>query len=213
MKFNKWTMGLAAIGVVSLASAARADETATKMDKVNTALSNTTLSGYVDTAAVFNPGGVGGTGYNYYNNYNYYNHNVGYYSFAKANGFYLNAIDLALDKPQDESPWASGYHVELMFGPDATPASYTGNDGTTAIRQAYLTLRTPVGNTAIDWKVGVFDTIIGYESTTDGANPNYTRSYGYTIERPPKPACWARSKPPTGFHFCRHCRHDLGRRL
>ena len=26
MKFNKWTMGLAAVGVVSLASAARADE-------------------------------------------------------------------------------------------------------------------------------------------------------------------------------------------
>jgi len=26
MKFNKWTVGLAAIGVVSLASAARADE-------------------------------------------------------------------------------------------------------------------------------------------------------------------------------------------
>ena len=63
MKFNKWTMGLAAVGVVSLASAARADET--KMDKVNTALSNTTLSGYVDVAAVFNPGGVGGGGYTY----------------------------------------------------------------------------------------------------------------------------------------------------
>ena len=189
MKFNKWTMGLAAIGVVSLASAARADETATKMDKVNTALSNTTLSGYVDVGAEFNPGGVG-----YSDNYYYsaqpngypgsrgYNGGPGYYAFAKANGFYLNSVDLALDKPQDESPWASGYHVELMFGPDATPNSSTGSYSTTAIRQAYIALRTPVGNTAIDWKVGVFDTIIGYESTTDGANPNYTRSYGYTME-------------------------------
>ena len=53
MKFNKWTVGLAAIGVVSLASAARADE---KMSTVQTALSNTTLSGYVDTAAVWRPG-------------------------------------------------------------------------------------------------------------------------------------------------------------
>ena len=35
-----------------------------------------------------------------------------------------------------------------------------------AIRQAYMTLRTPVGN-GIDWKVGVWDTIIGYESTSD----------------------------------------------
>ena len=48
-------------------------------------------------------------------------------------------------------------------------------------RQAYVTLRTPVGN-GIDWKVGVFDTIIGYESTSDPLNPNYTRSYGYSIE-------------------------------
>jgi hypothetical protein len=169
MKFNKWTMGLAAVGVVSLASAARADETTPKISVVNTALSSTTLSGYVDTAAVFNPGGI-----------------ADQYSFAKANGFYLNSVDLALDKPQDESPWASGYHVELMFGPDATPGSYTGNGlaglSSVPIRQAYISLRTPVANSAIDWKVGVFDTIIGYESTTDGANPNYTRSWGYTME-------------------------------
>ncbi len=58
MKFNKWTMGLAAVGVVSLASAARADET--KMSQVQTALSNTTLSGYVDTAAQWNLGSQNG---------------------------------------------------------------------------------------------------------------------------------------------------------
>src|ERR1035437_5189667 len=54
MKFNKWTLGLAAVGVVSLASAARADEA--KMCVVQTALSSTTLSGYVDTAAIWRPG-------------------------------------------------------------------------------------------------------------------------------------------------------------
>ena len=53
MKFNKWTMGLAAVGVVSLASAARADE---PMEQVHTALSQTTLSGYVDTSAMWNTG-------------------------------------------------------------------------------------------------------------------------------------------------------------
>ena len=53
MKFNKWTLGLAAVGVVSLASAARADET---MSQVQTALSNTTISGYVDTSIQWNPG-------------------------------------------------------------------------------------------------------------------------------------------------------------
>ena len=49
MKFNKWTLGLAAIGAVSLASAARADEA--KMSQVQTALSSTTISGYVSSSA------------------------------------------------------------------------------------------------------------------------------------------------------------------
>src|SRR5277367_1209149 len=57
MKFNKWTLGLAAVGVVSLASAARADE---KMNSLQTALSNTTISGYVDVSANWQiaPGGA-----------------------------------------------------------------------------------------------------------------------------------------------------------
>src|ERR1017187_130113 len=169
MKFNKWTVGLAAIGVVSLASAARADE---KMSQVQTALSNTTLSGYVDVAATWRPGTDSGPAGG---------PNIPAYSFAKNDGFSLNAVDLVLDKPLDESPWASGYHVELMFGPDATPASLGPNSTIANIRQAYISLRTPVGN-GIDWKVGVFDTIIGYESTSDPLNPNYTRFYGYSIE-------------------------------
>jgi hypothetical protein len=164
MKFNKWTVGLAAVGVISLASAARADEQ--KMSQVQTALSNTTLSGYVDFGAEFSPGSSG-AGYAYGTGNN------------QANGFTVNAIDIALDKPEDETPWASGYHVELELGPD-TPQS-----GTYAypIRQAYLTLRTPIaGSASIDWKVGYFDTIIGYESNSGPLNPNYTRSYGYSIE-------------------------------
>ena len=168
MKFNKWTVGLAAIGVVSLASAARADE---KMSQVQTALSNTTLSGYVDVAAIWRPGTDSGP----------LGANLPASAFSKNDGFFLNAVDIALDKPLDESPWASGYHVELMLGPDATPAAFNRNGSTIPIRQAYVALRTPVGN-GIDWKVGVFDTIIGYESTSDPLNPNYTRSYGYSIE-------------------------------
>ncbi|HKI69823.1 MAG TPA: hypothetical protein VKA67_09555, partial [Verrucomicrobiae bacterium] len=47
MKFNKCTLGLAAVGVVSLASVAQADE---NQNFVQTALSGTTISGYVDTS-------------------------------------------------------------------------------------------------------------------------------------------------------------------
>src|SRR5258707_4823808 len=39
----------------------------------------------------------------------------------------------------------------------------------------------PVGN-GLDWKVGVFDSILGYESVQSPNNPNYTRSYGHSIE-------------------------------
>src|SRR5579859_2821266 len=52
-KFDKWTVALAAVGVVSLASAAKAEE---KASSVMTALSSTTLSGYVDTSAQWNLG-------------------------------------------------------------------------------------------------------------------------------------------------------------
>ncbi len=51
MKFNKWTVGLAAVGAVSLASVVRAEE---KASSVMTAVQSTTLSGYVDTSMEWN---------------------------------------------------------------------------------------------------------------------------------------------------------------
>ncbi len=165
MKFNKWTLGLAAVGVVSLTSAARADES--KISQVQTALSDTTISGYVDVSAQYTPNGGGSYNGGAGPNYNFGN---------KANGINLNVVDIAIDKPLDESPWATGYHVEFWVGPDGNTLG-VGND----IRQAYIALRTPVGN-GIDWKLGVWDTVIGYEGTTSGNNPNYSRSFGYNLE-------------------------------
>jgi len=168
MKFNKWTLGLAAVGAVSLASAVRADEA--KVSQLQTALSNTTISGYVDVGAQYNTGNQApvdefvpaGTSAN------------------KVDQFSLNDVDIALDKPEDDSPWTSGYHIDLNVGNDAVGI---GNaiSGSGAIRQAYVIVRTPVGN-GIDWKIGVQDDIIGYEGNTDSANPNYTRSVGYFFE-------------------------------
>src|SRR5271168_478727 len=113
MKFNKWTLGLAAVGVVSLASAARADETP-KISQMQTALSNTTISGYVDTAAVFTPNASSGGAPNYYYG-------------QPGNSINLNVVDIAIDHPEDESPWASGYHVEFWVGPNGQ-ALGVGND-------------------------------------------------------------------------------------
>lgn len=170
MKFEKWTVALAAAGVVSLASAAKAEESASS---VMTAVASTTLSGYVDTSMQWNFG----TG----------NDNLPPYRFggaSKADGFNLNVVQLRLDKPLDETEWAAGYRVDLWAGPDANTLNTQslGDASDFAIRQAYVALRTPVLPNGIDWKVGVFDSIIGYESIESPNNPNFTRSYGHTIE-------------------------------
>jgi hypothetical protein len=106
----------------------------------------------------------------------------------KIDNFTLNNVTVSLDHPQDDSPWAAGYHIDLNAGTDAVGVSLNGTQPTAAagtaavgIRQAYVVVRTPVGN-GIDWKFGVQDDIIGYESNTGSANPNYTRSIGYSVE-------------------------------
>jgi len=178
MKLNKWTAGLAALGVVSLASVVKADDKASAV----MAMSPTVLSGYVDTSMQWNIGDgrtPAGTPSN--------SHAPAYKygGQAKSDGFNLDAIGLTLEKPLDESEWSAGYKVDLMMGPDANTLNTTSvvgqNNSDFAIEQAYVILNAPVGN-GLDFKVGVFDSIVGYESTKDDLNPNFTRSWGHTFE-------------------------------
>jgi hypothetical protein len=170
MKFNKWTLGLAALGAVSLTSVAQAEEKLMLGSQAE--LTSTTVSGYVNTSAHWDFG----RGNELANTRGYA------YSAGKGDGFNLDVVDITLEKALDESEWASGYKAELWFGPDAAGiGSRFSGTGDVAIKQAYVALRTPVGN-GIDWKIGVFDTIIGYEASNAGDNPNYTRSWGYSIE-------------------------------
>src|ERR1043166_3546778 len=172
MKINKWTLGLAAVGLVSLPSWMQAEE---KQNNLLTSLSSTTISGYVNTSMHWDLG----TG----------NANNPAYAFGgagKSDGFNLDVVKLSIERPLDEAQWAAGYKVDLIFGPDAnalatasTPLGSPNSDF--GVKQAYVTLRAPVGN-GLDFKLGVWDTIIGYETFDAGSNPNYTRSYGYTIE-------------------------------
>ncbi len=169
MKLKTYTRGLIALGVISAASTLVAEESSTPL---LTALSATTISGYVDTSAQWNLG----TG----------NANNPSYTFggsSKADGFNLDVVQVSIAKPLDESEWAAGYKADLWFGPDANSLGSvsSGASGDFAIRQAYVALRAPIGN-GLDFKVGAFDTIIGYESVEAGNNPNYTRSYGFNIE-------------------------------
>ena len=167
MKFNKWTVALAATGVVSLASAVQADES----HPVNTALSSTTLSGYVDTSAIWNLGSGSQVANRFANT-----------ASDRQDGFNVNTVKLQLEKPIDEGTWSAGYKVETMFGPDANvmPGALTSG---VAIKQAYAALRAPIGN-GIDFKIGQFDPIVGYEVTDSYANPNFSRSLGFNNLEP-----------------------------
>jgi hypothetical protein len=169
MKFNQWTLGLAAVGVISLPSVVQAEEAA---NQVMTALSSTTLSGYVDTSAIWKFG----TGHQL----------VGrsYDGAGKQDGFNLNVVKVQLEKPLSaEDNWAAGYNVGLLFGPDANTlgTSSVGAANDFAIKNAYVAVRLPVHN-GLDLKLGVWDSLVGYEVFEAGNNPNYSRSFAYYIE-------------------------------
>jgi len=162
MKLNQWTVGLAAAGVVSLASVAQAEEA---KNQVLTAVSGTTLSGYVNTSVRWDMGTPAGVTQFIYG------------GPGKSDGFNLDVVNVTLAKAPGEGDWAAGYKAELLFGPDNAALLAGGFN----IKQAYVNLKAPVGN-GLDIKLGVFDTPTGYEVFNAGDNPNYTRSWGNTIE-------------------------------
>ncbi|HEY3861257.1 MAG TPA: outer membrane beta-barrel protein [Verrucomicrobiae bacterium] len=168
MKIEKWTIALAAAGLVSLSPAVVAQNAAPapQVIPLQTALSATTISGYVDTSAIWNPG----TG----------NANPAPYAFntsSKHDGFNVDAADVKIARAEDETAWAAGYVVELSYGPDAMAI----DSGAYPIRQAYVEMKMPIGN-GLDWQIGRWDNLLGYEVSDAYANPNFTRSYGYSFE-------------------------------
>ena len=88
MKINKWTLGLAAVGLVGLPTLVQAEE---KLSAVTTALSSTTISGYVDMSARWDLG----TG----------NANANLPGFVlnkgKQDGFNLDKVKPRIEKPLD----------------------------------------------------------------------------------------------------------------
>src|SRR5664279_2600366 len=171
-KYNAWTLALVSAGAVSLPAMAKADE---HTNYVLTALSTTTISGYVDTSIQWNPG----TG----------NQNLPLYtpngaaSGTKADGFNLDSVALTISKPPGEGEWTAGYNATLLFGPDAVGFnnSFGSFPNDFSLVDTYVELRAPVGN-GLDFKLGTFASPLGYEVYQTGNNPNYTRSYGYELE-------------------------------
>jgi hypothetical protein len=144
-----------------------------------TSLSKTTISGYVDTSASWADGSKTPVG------------RTAYQGASKMDGINLDVFKLVLEKPLDESDWAAGYRVDLLIGPDAVafngvaaiPGTNTAGagGGEIGVKQAYVATRAPIGN-GVDLKMGVFDTVVGYEVFENGANPNYSRSFAFNLQ-------------------------------
>lgn len=164
MKFNQWTVGLIATGVVSLGSAVQADE-----GPISTLVSGTTIGGAVDTSAQLKMG-PGSTMAN-----RFINTAPDHY-----NGFNLEYFEFRIEKPLDEAQWSAGYTAEMWFGPDADALPGSVSSGV-AVKQALVALRAPIGN-GLDFKIGLFEPIIGYEVSSAYANPNFSRSMGFALE-------------------------------
>ena len=155
MKMNKWTVGLAAAGVVSLASTAQAEE-----NSVLTSLGSTVLSGSLEASYV----GSFSSDNNIY---------------GDADGFNANGASLSIGSPLGGEGYAAGYNVELLLGQRAS--DFSGENEDFLIKNANIGMSLPVGN-GIDLTLGLFDTIVGYEVESSASNPNVDRSYGYDLE-------------------------------
>ncbi len=184
MKISKWTKMLLSAGLVSIPAVVLADD-APAPSTVLTALSSTTLSGYVDTSAVwkFGTGDANMPGRTYDGS-------------DAQDGFNLNVVSLTLDKPLDESEWAAGYHVQMLMGPGATKRGTgiaTGGSGGPvatdfAFNEAYINLKVPLGN-GLDFHIGQFGTYNGYEAYDTYKDPNWSRSRtDSSLNRPRTPA-------------------------
>jgi len=150
---------------------------------VETAKPGVTLSGYVDAGYSLNTEGPTTTTADRVR--------FGDDSVARG-GFNLNAFKLALEKPLgDKNDFAAGFRADLMYGQDANILANAGagtnvNNGIgntqtsgvtsatdTFVEQAFVQFRAPVGN-GIDFKVGRFVALAGYEVIERPANLNIT---------------------------------------
>ena len=156
MKMNKWTMALAAAGVVSLSSVAQAQEAVAGAEAL---AASTTLSGYVSSSYTFegesNGAPIGATN-------------------RDSDVFKLDVVSLTLASAQGAGEYATGYTVQFWAGPDNGAES--SDDA--SLEQANIDLRLPFGN-GIDLKVGQFGTIVGNEVFDYNSNAFFQRSQAF----------------------------------
>ena len=164
MNVNKWTVGLAAAGLVSLASVAQAQEA---KETVKTLVASTTVSGYVSASYTWIPGDTQAA-------------KTLAHSDSRNDRIALDVVSLTFASAKGDGEWAAGYKVQVWAGPDASTLG-TSSDGDVQIKNAYIDLRAPIGS-GLGIKVGVFDLPFGMEGTDRTGNAHYSHSLGYDLE-------------------------------
>lgn len=104
----------------------------------------------------------------------------------KSDSFNVNAFKLALEKAlPDKNDYAAGFRADLIIGQDAATVKGNSSNGAANsasnlwLEQAYAQFRLPVGN-GLDFKVGKFVTLLGYEVIESPANLNFSRGLLFT---------------------------------
>ena len=95
------------------------------------------------------------------------------------NRFTLNAFGVVLDKPYDPAKRSAGFHVEALFGQNATVIKSGGGAldlGTQGdIPHLYVTLNLPTASgSGVQFKAGRIPTLMGLEVIETTANPNWS---------------------------------------
>jgi len=165
MKMNKWTVGLAAAGMISLASVAQAQDGGTLSTPK---LGTSTLTGYVSTSYHWAIGKDPSQ--------------TSTQQDAREDRFSVDVVSLTLASAKTEGDWGAGYNVQMWLGKDADNLNLGGGGGEgNELKNAYLSLNLPIGD-GVNLDFGRFDTILGYETIDVNTNAHYTHSGGYAIE-------------------------------
>ncbi len=147
---------------------------------VETAQKGVKLSGYVDVSYTYKP--TKGASQN--------NNTPAFGSRGNfdndSNDFSVNAVKLALEKElSDANEYSAGFRIDGMMGEDAGILNGAGGRSASNLflEQAYVQFRAPVGN-GLDFKVGKFVTLLGYEVIESPANLNFSRGLLFTFAIP-----------------------------
>ncbi|WP_419728673.1 outer membrane beta-barrel protein [Lichenicola sp.] len=109
----------------------------------------------------------------------------------KANTVLLNSLQLTVTRPIDPtlSTYDFGFILQGTYGSDARYTHYLGEFGYLthdrdqfSILQANVTMHAPwLVKGGIDFKLGQFATLIGYETIDPSTNPFYSHSYNFNF--------------------------------